>query len=80
MWDVLSGDFDPHLAPEQCLRNVTANAGPGSIVVFHDSIKAEENLRFALPRVLEHFAARGYRFEALNAAEMAVGRARKQSA
>lgn len=62
MWDVLSGDFDPHLRPEDCVTNVTRNAGPGSIVVFHDSIKAQEKLEYALPRVLEHFSALGYRF------------------
>jgi peptidoglycan-N-acetylglucosamine deacetylase len=67
MWDVLSGDFDPHLSPERCLRNVTDNAGPGSIVVFHDSRKAEEKLRYVLPRVLDHFAERGYRFAGLEA-------------
>lgn len=66
MWDVLSGDFDPHISPEQCLDNVTSNAAEGSIVVFHDSVKAEEKLRYALPRVLEHYAQLGYRFEALN--------------
>lgn len=70
MWDVLSGDFDPVLSPEQCLTNVLANAEPGSIVVFHDSLKAEENLRYALPRVLEHFAAQGYRFAKLGKQEL----------
>jgi peptidoglycan/xylan/chitin deacetylase (PgdA/CDA1 family) len=65
MWDVLSGDFDPELSPERCLANVIENAVGGSITVFHDSRKAEARLRYALPRVLEHFAARGYRFEAL---------------
>ncbi|MEM1216954.1 MAG: polysaccharide deacetylase family protein [Bacteroidota bacterium] len=72
MWDVLSADFDELITPEQCLANVTRNAGPGSIVVFHDSLKAEENLRYALPRTLEHFAALGYRFEALNSEEISV--------
>ena len=70
MWDVLSGDFDPALSPEQCLANVVTNAEPGSIVVFHDSLKAEENLRYALPRVLAHFAERGYRFAKLNEQEL----------
>lgn len=65
MWDVLSGDFDPNLSEDDCLRNVTRNAGPGSIVVFHDSLKAEAKLRYVLPRVLKHFAALGYRFEAI---------------
>lgn len=70
MWDVLSGDFDPQLSPEQCVNNVVDNATAGSIVVFHDSIKAEEKLRYALPRVLEHFAALGFRFAALDSEAM----------
>ena len=70
MWDVLSADFDPMVSPDQCLHNVIDNATEGSIIVFHDNIKATENLFYALPRVLEHYAALGYRFEALNAHEM----------
>jgi len=67
MWDVLSGDFDQTITPEQCRDNVLRHAGPGSIVVLHDSLKAEQNLRFTLPAVLEHFTAKGYRFAALPA-------------
>ncbi len=66
MWDVLSGDFDNDIAPEDCFQNVIQNAGSGSIVVFHDSIKAQSNLRYALPLVLEHFSRKGYTFSALN--------------
>jgi peptidoglycan/xylan/chitin deacetylase (PgdA/CDA1 family) len=65
MWDVLSGDFDRDISPEDCAQNVILNAGPGSIVVFHDSLKAEANLRHALPNVLEYFTSRGYSFQAL---------------
>jgi len=65
MWDVLSGDFDQSLSPEQCLKNVIDAAGRGSIIVLHDSLKAEPRLRYALPRILEHFSKRGYRFEAI---------------
>lgn len=71
MWDVLSGDYAPEITPEQCLQNVLDNARPGSIIVFHDSLKAERNLRFALPALLEHFAAQGYRFGRLEDAERA---------
>ncbi|MFM2268209.1 MAG: hypothetical protein RL757_1650 [Bacteroidota bacterium] len=71
MWDVLSGDFDPTISPEKCLKNVIGAAGRGSIVVFHDSLKAEKNMKYALPRVLEHFAAKGYKFESLGA-EMGI--------
>ena len=70
MWDVLSGDFDPKISAEQCLANVTDNAEPGSIIVFHDSLKAEDKLRTVLPQVLEHFSRQGYQFEKLNEQEV----------
>ena len=66
MWDVLSGDFDPHISKEQCLRNVMKNVSSGSIVVMHDSLKAKEKLEYTLPRALERLSEAGYRFEALN--------------
>src|SRR5690606_7547607 len=40
MWDVMSGDFDEKLDPETCLNNVINHAENGSIVIFHDNIKA----------------------------------------
>ena len=69
MWDVLSGDFDPNISKEQCLKNVTSNAKPGSIVVFHDSLKAQAKLEYVLPKVLEHYSKLGYSFHALNTEE-----------
>jgi peptidoglycan/xylan/chitin deacetylase (PgdA/CDA1 family) len=65
MWDVLSGDFDAAVTNEECLNNVISAARKGSIIVFHDSLKASERMMYALPRVLEHFKQRGYRFESL---------------
>ena len=65
MWDVLAGDFDTQQSGAQCVHNVVSNVGPGSIVVFHDSLKSEPNLRYALPRTLSLLADEGYRFEAL---------------
>ena len=65
MWDVLSGDFDTTITGDQCAQNVIQHAGPGSIVVFHDSAKAMDRLRIALPKVLAHFSKIGYQFEAL---------------
>lgn len=67
LWDVLSGDFDLRKSGLQCTRSVIAHARPGSIVVFHDSVKAWERLRIALPAVLAHFEGRGYRFDTLSA-------------
>ena len=65
MWDVLSGDFDPTITNEKCLGNVTGNAEPGSIIVFHDSEKAFSRLQYVLPRVLQYFSEKGYLFEKL---------------
>jgi len=66
MWDVLSGDFDPDLTSEMCYQNVIRNAGPGSIIVFHDSLKSRQKLKWVLPRVLDYFAGQGFQFKALD--------------
>ena len=65
MWDVLSGDFDLTLSPEDCTKNVIKNTTAGSIVVFHDSAKAFERLKVALPAMLAHFSSLGYTFNAI---------------
>lgn len=65
MWDVLSGDFDTSITGEKCAQNVIQHAGPGSIIVFHDSAKAMDRLRIALPKILMHFSKLGYQFKAL---------------
>ncbi len=65
MWDVLSGDFDPNISAEQCFNNVKQKTRKGSIVVFHDSLKAFEKLKIVLPQVLDYFSKKGFRFEAL---------------
>lgn len=66
MWDVLSGDFDTKLSSEKCSSNVIKNVRPGSVIVFHDSEKAFPRMKDALPKVLEHFNAKGYRFDVIN--------------
>jgi peptidoglycan/xylan/chitin deacetylase (PgdA/CDA1 family) len=65
MWDVLSGDFDQRLLPEECLKQTIRHTRAGSIIIFHDSYKAEKNLRYVLPRFLEHFTASGFLFKTL---------------
>ncbi len=65
MWDILSGDFDPKISAEQCYQNVIQNISPGSLIVFHDSLKAKEKLKIVLPKVLEYCHEQGFRFESL---------------
>ena len=60
MWDVLSRDFDRTIAPEECLKNVLKNVETGSIIVFHDSIKAAQNLKYVLPKTLAFLKERGF--------------------
>ncbi|MFI5135154.1 MAG: polysaccharide deacetylase family protein [Chitinophagales bacterium] len=63
MWDVLSGDFDKTISGKRCLKNVIENTVPGSIIVFHDSVKAADRLQYVLPRTLDYFSERNYSFE-----------------
>ena len=53
MWDILSGDYNHKLSPETCLYNCTKRLRNGSVIVFHDSKKAENNLRNTLPGFIE---------------------------
>jgi len=63
MWTVLSGDFDQNITPAKCLENVLNNSKAGSIVVFHDSEKADSRMRYALRGALEYFAGKGFEFD-----------------
>lgn len=65
MWDVLSADFDQNLSQEQCLENVTSNLRPGSVIVFHDSIKAFKNLEYVLPKTLAYLKENNFNCEVL---------------
>lgn len=65
LWDILSKDWDHNTSQEQCTTNVIKNAKNGSIIVFHDSIKASKNLKTTLPKVLRYFTEKGYTFESI---------------
>lgn len=65
MWDVLSGDFDPKTTAEQCYKNVVKNTKPGSVIVFHDSIKAENKLKQTLPQAIEYLLGKGFVFDVI---------------
>ncbi|HET9055822.1 MAG TPA: polysaccharide deacetylase family protein [Chitinophagaceae bacterium] len=66
MWDVLSGDFDKDVTKEKCVENVIFHAKPGSIIVFHDSEKAMENMSYTLPVILEKLSSMGFMFETIS--------------
>lgn len=60
MWDIISYDFDTETSEEKCLQNVLKNIKSGSIIVFHDSQKAERNLKYVLPKTLEFLEEKGF--------------------
>ncbi len=64
-WDVLSYDYDKMTSPKKCLDNSIRYTRNGSIIVFHDNIKAQKNLKFALPQYIEHFLKLNYKFAVL---------------
>lgn len=65
MWSLLSGDFDTNISGQACARNVLGKMRTGDIIVFHDSVKAFDRLRYALPLVLEEIKQRGWVTEKL---------------
>ena len=65
MWDVLSEDYNNKITEQQCLENVTRYAQDGSIIVFHDSVKAGKNLYATLPIVLKTYTEKGFEFRIL---------------
>ncbi len=60
MWDVLSKDYAYKTTPQQCFENVKQYAKAGSIIVFHDSVKAFPKLEYALPKSIEYLLEKGY--------------------
>jgi len=65
MWDIMSGDFDQSLSPEKCLENVLTNIQNGSIIIFHDNIKAIPRVEYALPKTIEFLLANQYQIARL---------------
>ena len=65
MYDLVTRDYSRKLGPERVMDNVRRYARNGSVIVFHDSLKAERNLRVVLPQAIEWLRAQGYEFEPL---------------
>lgn len=65
MYDLVTRDYSKKLNPEQVFNNVRRYARNGSIIVFHDSLKAEKNMKAVLPRAIEYLRSLGYEFEPL---------------
>lgn len=64
-WDVMPKDYDNRLQPEEVFQNVQNFVRDGSLIVFHDSIKAGPRMRYALEQTLATYSAQGWHFVAL---------------
>jgi len=65
MWDVLTHDYSSTISSHRCLTGSINATRPGSIIVFHDSLKAEKNLTYVLPEFLAYFSSQGFEFRTL---------------
>lgn len=65
MWDVLTKDYLPQLNTYKAQKRIQKATRSGSIIVFHDSEKAEKNLKILLPEYLQFLRAEGYKMEVL---------------
>jgi peptidoglycan/xylan/chitin deacetylase (PgdA/CDA1 family) len=64
-WDVITRDYNPNLTGEQVFGIVRKYARNGSVIVFHDSLKSERNMKYALPKAIEYLLGQGYTFQTL---------------
>lgn len=65
MYDLVTRDYSKKLTPDKVFNNVKRYARNGSIIVFHDSLKAEKNMKAVLPKAIEWLKSRGYTFESI---------------
>ena len=63
LWEVMSHDYEGRVSKERSLRALLKYSKEGSILVFHDSLKAWHKLEYILPRLLRHFSDKGFTFE-----------------
>jgi len=68
LWDVLSKDWKQNLSADDCFNIVKKKTRPGSIIVFHDSLKAEARMKPTLKQTLEYFSGQGYLFKGVSEA------------
>ena len=61
MWDFITYDYDKRIEPEKIIAEVKKRSRNGSIVVFHDSLKAEKNVLQVLPEALRFWKENGYK-------------------
>lgn len=62
MFDVVTRDYSKRITAEQVISNIKRYTRPGSIIVFHDSLKSKPKLMKSLSESLEWLKSEGYEF------------------
>ena len=62
-WDVLLPDYDVTISAEKCMDILKRKVRPGSILVFHDNLKAKNKLTTLLPGALDFLLQQGYEIQ-----------------
>ena len=62
MWDLVTRDYSKWMTADDILDNVKRYARNGSIITFHDSLKAIDKLHYALPESIKWLREQGYEF------------------
>jgi len=70
MWSILSKDWDINISKEDCAKKVISKTQTGDIIVFHDSVKASRNMKYTLPKVLDYFSKKGFKFKRILAQDL----------
>lgn len=65
MYRTVAYDWKASVTPEQCLHHILKNTRSGDLVVFHDSVKASKNMKYALPKAIDYFLEKGFVCKAL---------------
>ena len=63
MWDLVTRDYSKRKTAEDVVNNVKRYARNGSIITFHDSLKAIDKLKTALPESIKWLKEQGYEFK-----------------
>lgn len=70
LWDLITHDYNPKYTCEQILAITKRYVRNGSVIVFHDSLKAKKNVLSAAPMVIEYLQKEGYEFRTLDSVLM----------
>lgn len=65
LWDVLTHDYNSRYSADKLLQIVQQFTRPGSIVVFHDSLKSGERMLETLPKAIDWWRENGYELKTL---------------